>query len=57
MKHPKRSNPNAPLWISLRNNSKLERMSYYYFRKLVRSLAERAAVKKNVWPYLFRHGV
>ncbi|MGB9779068.1 MAG: tyrosine-type recombinase/integrase, partial [Candidatus Bathyarchaeales archaeon] len=55
MKHPKRGNPNAPLWISLSNNSKLEGMSYYYFRKLVRSLAERAGVKKNVWPYLFRH--
>ncbi|MEM3550319.1 MAG: tyrosine-type recombinase/integrase [Candidatus Bathyarchaeia archaeon] len=55
MKHPKGGDPAAPLWISLSNNSKRERMSYHYFRKLVRGLAERAGVKKNVWPYLFRH--
>ncbi|MEM4505728.1 MAG: hypothetical protein QXE94_06675 [Candidatus Bathyarchaeia archaeon] len=30
-------------------------MSYYYFRKLVKGLAEEAGLKREVWPYLFRH--
>lgn len=30
-------------------------MSYYYFRKLIRNLAQKAGLKKKVWPYLFRH--
>ena len=54
-KHPKGDDPNAPLWISLSNNSKLERMSYHYFRKLIRRLAEKAGLRRRVWPYLFRH--
>ncbi|MEM4521066.1 MAG: tyrosine-type recombinase/integrase, partial [Candidatus Bathyarchaeia archaeon] len=55
MKHPRRHDPDAPLWISLSNNSKSEAMSYYYFRKLVKELAERAGLRRDVWPYLFRH--
>jgi integrase/recombinase XerD len=55
MRHPKRNDPEAPLWISLSNNSKAEGMSYYYLRKLVKQLAAKAGVKKKVWPYLFRH--
>ncbi|MEM0358300.1 MAG: tyrosine-type recombinase/integrase [Candidatus Bathyarchaeia archaeon] len=55
MKHPSRNDPNAPLWISLSNNSKGEVMSYYYFRKLVKRLAEKAGLRREVWPYLFRH--
>ncbi|MEO0236238.1 MAG: hypothetical protein ABIM02_05895, partial [candidate division WOR-3 bacterium] len=47
--------PDAPLWISLSNNSRSEAMSYYYFRKLVKRLAERAGLRRDVWPYLFRH--
>jgi len=54
-KHPKRGDPEAPLWISLSNNSKAEGMSYCYLRKLVRQLAAKAGVRKKVWPYLFRH--
>ncbi|MEM4521043.1 MAG: tyrosine-type recombinase/integrase, partial [Candidatus Bathyarchaeia archaeon] len=48
MKHPKENDPDAPLWISLSNNSKSEAMSYYYFRKLVKELAERAGLLKGV---------
>jgi integrase/ribosomal protein L40E len=53
-KHPSKD-VNAPLWISLSNNSKNERMSYHYLRKLVRRLAWKARIKKSIWPYLFRH--
>jgi len=55
VKHPKRHDPDAPLWISLSNNSKSEAMSYYYFRKLVKELAKKAGLRRDVWPYLFRH--
>ena len=54
-KHPKRSDCEAPLWASIGNNSKGEAMSYHYFRKLLKMLAEKAGVRKDVWPYLFRH--
>jgi len=53
-KHPYKD-LNAPLWVSLSSNSKNERMSYHYFRKLVNRLAQKAGIKKPVWPYLFRH--
>lgn len=54
-KHPRKENLNSPLWTSLSNNSKTRRMSYHYFRKLLKSLAEKAGVNRKVWPYLFRH--
>jgi len=54
-KHPERDNPEAPLWASLSNNAKGEAMSYYDFRKLLKELARKAGIKKDVWPYLFRH--
>jgi len=56
-KHPRRNDLNAPLWASIGNNSKGGRVSYYYLRKLLKRLAEKAGVKKEVWPYLFRHTV
>ncbi len=54
-KHPSRRIPDAPLWASLGNNSKGNCVSYYYLRKLLRKLGKRAGIKKDVWPYLFRH--
>jgi ribosomal protein L40E len=54
-KHPRRNDPKAPLWASLGNNSTGGRVSYYYLRKLLKRLAVKAGVKKDVWPYLFRH--
>jgi len=54
-KHPLKGDINAPLWISLGNNSKNGRVSYYYLRKLIKKLAKKAGLQKEVWPYLFRH--
>ena len=54
-KHPRREDPDAPLWSSLSNNSKGGQVSYTYLRKLLKKLAEKAGIKKTVWPYLFRH--
>jgi integrase len=54
-KHPRRNDPDAPLWASMGNNAKGDRMTYYYLRKMLKKLADNAGVKKNIWPYLFRH--
>jgi integrase/recombinase XerD len=54
-KHPRNKDTEVPLWASLGNNSKGNCVSYYYMRKMLKALAKRANVKRNVWPYLFRH--
>ena len=54
-KHPRSKDAEAPLWASLSNNSKGDCVSYYYMRKLLKILAKRANVKRDIWPYLFRH--
>jgi len=53
--HPNRKDPNAPLWISLSTNYKGRRISYRHFHLMIRRIAEKAGLKKDVWPYLFRH--
>ena len=53
--HPNREDPNAPLWCSLATNYKGERLSYRHFRLTIKRLARKAGLKKDVWPYLFRH--
>ena len=55
--HPDRDNPNAPLWCSLSTNYKGGRLSYRHFRLLIKRLAKKAELKKDVWPYLFRHSM
>ncbi|MEM1785022.1 MAG: hypothetical protein QW805_02225, partial [Candidatus Bathyarchaeia archaeon] len=53
--HPNRDDPNAPLWISLAQNYYWHPLSYRHFRLIIKKLAEKAGVMKDVWPYLFRH--
>lgn len=53
--HPERDDPNAPLWCSLASNYKGQQLSYRHFRLIVKKLAKRAKLKKDVWPYLYRH--
>jgi len=54
-KHPRKADPEAPLWASLSNNAKGNRVSYAYLRKLLKRLAQRAGINRDVWPYLLRH--
>jgi integrase len=54
-RHPERDNPNAPLWTSLSHHAKGKALSYGYFRMLVKRIAKKAGIRKDVWPYLFRH--
>jgi len=54
--HPFRRDPNAPLWCSIYNSQYVHKpMSYDYFRQLIKRLARKTGLKKDVWPYLFRH--
>ncbi|MEM3719541.1 MAG: tyrosine-type recombinase/integrase [Candidatus Bathyarchaeia archaeon] len=53
--HPGRSDLNAPLWCSLATNYKGKRLSYGHFRLIIKRLAKKARLRKDVWPYLFRH--
>ncbi|MEM0254314.1 MAG: tyrosine-type recombinase/integrase [Candidatus Bathyarchaeia archaeon] len=53
--HPDRDNFNAPLWCSLAANYKGKRLSYRHFRLIIKRLAKKAGLRKEVWPYLFRH--
>jgi integrase len=54
-KHPRSKDTDAPLWASLGNNSKGDCVSYYYMRKMLKTLGKRADLKKDIWPYVFRH--
>jgi hypothetical protein len=53
--HPFRDEPDAPLWCSLASNSEGKRLSYVHFRGIIKRLACKAGIKKDVWPYLYRH--
>jgi integrase/recombinase XerD len=53
--HPERDNPGAPLWCSLATNYDGCRLSYRHFRLMIKRLARQARIKKDVWPYLYRH--
>jgi integrase len=53
--HPLRENPNAPFWICIGNVNKNKPMNYPAVRKMLRIVAERAGIKKQVNPHNFRH--
>jgi len=51
-KHPFNDNPEAWLWISLRN---FKRLPYNSLRTIFRVIAEKVGVRKSVNPHAFRH--
>jgi site-specific recombinase XerD len=53
--HPNRCEPEAPLWCALDNNHQGMRLSYRRFRAIIKRLAQKAGLKKDIWPYLYRH--
>jgi len=53
--HPYKNDPEAPLWISLATNYKGKRLCYRHFRLIIKRLVKKSGIKKDVWPYLFRH--
>ncbi|MCW4008938.1 MAG: site-specific integrase, partial [Candidatus Bathyarchaeota archaeon] len=53
--HPYRMDPDAPLWCPINTNRKNKVLCYAQFRKIIRRIAQRAGIHKDIWPYLFRH--
>ncbi len=53
--HPKRDDPDAPLWIGIGSKRKNERIYYKNVRALLKKLTRRAGLKKRANPHLFRH--
>ncbi len=54
-RHPENNNPTAPLWYNMSSNHQGEGVGYSYLSKIVKMSAQKAAIKKRVWNYLFRH--
>jgi integrase len=53
--HPRRDDPEAPLWVTVGNNNKGKTIGYQTIRKMLRQTAEKAGIKKRVNPHAFRH--
>lgn len=51
--HPKRNDPNAPLWTTLTEPHTA--LSYKTIRQTVKSIAEKAGISKKVTPHSLRH--
>jgi integrase len=55
--HPDRDNPEAPLFITERKyENGYRRLDEQTVNNILNSLAEKAGIKKNVYPHAFRHG-
>lgn len=53
--HPRRNDPNAPLWVTLGSKKTCKQLSYGAARSMLKDCAQRAGIKKRVWLYLIRH--
>lgn len=53
--YPEKDNPKAPLWPSLSPHRTAGNLSYRHFRYLIKKIGKKAHLKKDVWPYLYRH--
>jgi integrase/recombinase XerD len=53
--HPFRENADAPLWINLSMNNRNNVFSYAASKAMLKDVAERARIKKRIYPHLFRH--
>ena len=53
--HPFRDEPDAPIWLKIGATHKDEIICYNNARKIIKTLAEKANIKKRIYPHLFRH--
>ncbi|MBU7037636.1 MAG: tyrosine-type recombinase/integrase [Theionarchaea archaeon] len=53
--HPRRADPEAPLWINLSTNYKKEGIRYEGIAQNVKRIAKKAGIKKKINLHLFRH--
>jgi len=52
--HPRRDEPESPLWVSLRPNKGMM-LNYAMLCSIIKRIAVRAGIKKKVNPHSFRH--
>jgi len=53
--HPFREDKNAFIWIPFTKRSKNKPLSHRSVSKILKELAKKAGIKKEVYPHLFRH--
>lgn len=53
--HPRRDDPDAPVWVGYGPYSRSEMLNYAAARKMLADAAKRAGIKKRIHFYLFRH--
>ncbi len=53
--HPYSDEPNAPLWCSFAPGREYKQLTYRHFRVMIKAIAKKAGLKKDIWPYLYRH--
>ncbi len=53
--HPRREDPDAPLWVSLFEKHNYNMLRYSALRKIMSEAVRRAGLKKRIYPHLFRH--
>jgi integrase/recombinase XerD len=53
--HPNRENRDAPLWVNIGNTKRGQPLQYGNVRKLLKTLFQKAGIKKRCNPHLFRH--
>ena len=55
--HPRKDDPDAPLWCRINDSPEEDIMGYPYCRKLLKVLGKKAGIKgKRMNPHNFRHG-
>lgn len=54
-KHPRNSEPDAPLWIAMDETKFGKAWSYHSMRKRLQRICDIAQIHKRIWPNLFRH--
>jgi integrase len=55
--HPYKNDPNAPLFVTFRNNgNEPKRLDIRTVQNMLKTVANDAGLKKNVHPHAFRHG-
>jgi site-specific recombinase XerD/ribosomal protein L40E len=53
--HPKRSNPEAPLWVGIGTVSHGQALGYPALAKILKVTARRAGIQKRIHPHKLRH--
>jgi len=52
--HPFKDDPDAPLWVEMKGEER-KGLSYSGLSTMLKRVAEKAGIKKRIYPHLFRH--